>query len=174
MKKLFLGSIALTIFSLSTIIFQISCQKAATAQSGSGSTYTLPPATTTTLGGIIVGNGLSVTSNGTLSVTASSSTPQQLGKILYIRTNDAVTPHIVEFFTVNYDGSNNAKVPINLPAGFYAQENVQISPDGQTLFFNVSDASKSYIYKCKIDGSGLARILEAASSTTSIGISSAY
>ena len=40
-----------------------------------GSTYVLPPATTTTLGGIIVGSNLSVTSDGTLSIAdASTST----------------------------------------------------------------------------------------------------
>ncbi len=35
--------------------------------SGGGGSYTLPPATTSSLGGIIVGTGLSITSNGTLS-----------------------------------------------------------------------------------------------------------
>ena len=35
---------------------------------GSGGAYTLPPATTTTLGGVIVGNGLNVDGNGLLSV----------------------------------------------------------------------------------------------------------
>ena len=69
MKKLLLGSVALTLFSIAIAIFQMSCQKEANAQTGTG-TYTLQPATTSTLGGIIVGNGLSVTSNGTLSVNA--------------------------------------------------------------------------------------------------------
>jgi hypothetical protein len=174
MKKIFLGSIALTIFSISIIIFEVSCQKKATAQNGNNSTYILPPATNSVLGGIIVGSGLSITNNGTLSVNTANSTPQQLGKILYIRTNDAVTPHIIEYWTMNYDGTNNTKVPINLPSGFFAQENVQVSPDGQTIFFNVRDASKSYIYKCKIDGTGLSKLLEAPSNITSIGISLAY
>lgn len=35
---------------------------------GSGNTYELPPATNETLGGVIVGNGLEVTEDGTLSV----------------------------------------------------------------------------------------------------------
>nr|DAL61032.1 MAG TPA_asm: PROTEIN (MANNOSE-BINDING PROTEIN A), HOST DEFENSE, METALLOPROTEIN, SUGAR.9A [Caudoviricetes sp.] len=34
---------------------------------GGGSSYTLPPATTTTLGGVIIGDGLTVLANGTLS-----------------------------------------------------------------------------------------------------------
>ncbi len=61
----------------------MSCQKEATAQQ-TGSNYILPSATTSTLGGVIVGSGLSVTSNGTLSLTSSSNNGmKQLNKILY-------------------------------------------------------------------------------------------
>lgn len=67
MRKLLLGSAVLTLFAISITLFQISCQKESNAQT---TTYTLPPATTTSLGGIIVGNGLSVTPSGVLSVTA--------------------------------------------------------------------------------------------------------
>ena len=42
--------------------------------SGGGETYTLPPATSTTLGGIKVGNNLSITDDGTLSATGSAPT----------------------------------------------------------------------------------------------------
>lgn len=39
-----------------------------TIDANAGSTYTLPPANTTTLGGVIVGDGLNVAANGTLSL----------------------------------------------------------------------------------------------------------
>ena len=42
------------------------------AESGGGSSYSLPPATATTLGGIKVGSNLSITADGTLSATGSS------------------------------------------------------------------------------------------------------
>jgi len=45
MKKLLMGSAALTLFSIAMIVLQISCKKEATAQSG-GTSYNLPPATT--------------------------------------------------------------------------------------------------------------------------------
>ena len=102
-KKLFLGSIALTTFALSIILFQVSCQKDVVAQNTTN--YTLPPATTTTLGGVIVGNGLSVTSNGTLSVNASGGTTQQ-NKLLFVKSFVVGTTETSEIWTVNYDGTN--------------------------------------------------------------------
>ena len=43
---------------------------------GSSSSYTLPPATSDTLGGVKVGSGLSITEDGTLSATGASGTSQ--------------------------------------------------------------------------------------------------
>jgi hypothetical protein len=74
-----MGSVALTLFSISIVIFQMSCKKDATAQTG-GTSYTLPTATTSTLGGVIVGSGLSVTSNGILSANATTGGLTQLNK----------------------------------------------------------------------------------------------
>lgn len=70
MKKLLMGSVSLLLFSIAIAVFQISCQKEVGAQGGSSTSYILPPATTNSLGGVIVGNGLNVTSNGLLSVNA--------------------------------------------------------------------------------------------------------
>ena len=42
-------------------------EKGATGPAGPSSNYTLPPANNTTLGGIIVGDNLSITGNGVLS-----------------------------------------------------------------------------------------------------------
>ena len=72
--------------------------ESATASTGGGSTYTLPTATTSTLGGIIVGSGLQVTSNGTLSTSASTlpATTSRLGGII-----------VGSGFTINVNGTLN-------------------------------------------------------------------
>ncbi len=75
MKKVLLGSIILVAFSIAIVLFQISCQKTAEAQM---SNYTLPPATTTNLGGIMVGSGLTVTTSGVVSATSTGGGLQQL------------------------------------------------------------------------------------------------
>ena len=96
MKKLLLGSATLTIFALSIAIFQIACQKETTAQQ---TQYTLVPATTATLGGVIVGNGLNVSNNGTLSV--ASSAPAQQNKILFVKSFDSGPTEVSEIWNTN-------------------------------------------------------------------------
>lgn len=71
MRKLLLGSVVLSTFAIALIIFQMSCEKVATAQQTT-TTYVLPAATTTTLGGVIIGSGLTVNSAGLLSVNVST------------------------------------------------------------------------------------------------------
>ena len=72
-------SFVLLFAAISIGIFQISCQKEAIAQTGN--TYTLPAATTSTLGGVIVGSGLNVASNGTISVSSATAGVTQLNKL---------------------------------------------------------------------------------------------
>ena len=50
------------------------------AQGGGGGSYTLPPATSTTLGGIKVGANLSITEDGTLSAASSGGGGEEAGK----------------------------------------------------------------------------------------------
>ena len=50
------------------------------AQGGGGGSYTLPPASSTTLGGIKVGANLSITEDGTLSAASSSGGGEEAGK----------------------------------------------------------------------------------------------
>lgn len=196
MRKLLLSSVVLSLFAIALTVFQMSCQKEATAQqtgsnytlpsattstlggviigsgisvtsngtisvNSTGGNYTLPPGTTSTLGGFIVGNGLSVTSNGTLSVTSSSSGGiQQLGKILFERYHDN-SDNKIEYWTANYDGTNQVKIPITLPSGLTIGGNgARLTPDGQYLIFAVNGANTNYIYKCKLDGSGITKIVD--------------
>lgn len=175
MKKLFLGSMALLMFSISIVIVQISCQKGADAQNSNGSSYVLPAATTTTLGGVIVGNGLNVTSNGTLSVAAGGSTQQN--KLLFFkRRKGYYATNWEEIWTANYDGSNAQKVNIVAPAGMSVDldSDVTISPDGQRIFFGMKETStgSTHIYSCKPDGSSLTKVVDG--STTDLFIGTAY
>ena len=74
MKKLLLGSAALTLFAIAISIFQISCNKEANAQTNS--TYTLTPATTSKLGGVIVdGTSIKVDATGKISTVTNSIPP---------------------------------------------------------------------------------------------------
>lgn len=155
-----MGSAALTLFSLSIILFQISCQKDSNAQSGNSS-YTLPPATTSTLGGVIVGNGLSVTSNGTISVTASGVAQQN--KILYIKEFHSADDYC-EIWTANFDGTNAHKINITIPTGMYidAETGVHISPDRQLMFLSMYNPTTNIenIYSCKLDGTNLTKVVD--------------
>lgn len=156
MKKLILGSAALTLLAIAITIFQISCQKTATAQT---TTYTLPPATTSTLGGVIVGNGLTVSANGTLSANSSST---QLNKIIYEKYPTSSPAYSAEIWTANYDGTGQTKINIVLPSGLGIAGDAKLSPNGQTVFFEVGNSTtfKFYIYSCNLDGSNVRQVID--------------
>ncbi len=171
MKKLLLGSASLCLFSLSIMLFQMSCKKDATAQTTNNSNnYILPPATTTTLGGVVVGNGLSVTGNGTLSTDGI----MQLNKILVQFRN--TTTASGEIWIANYDGSNYHKVNIVLPAGIEIQQDGRMSPDGQKIFFGASSTAGviNYIYSCNVDGTNVQQLLTANSNQEDFRVTGAY
>jgi len=167
MKKLLLGSVFLTIFAFAITIFQISCQKEAVANTELG--YDLPRATATTLGGVIVGQGLGVTPDGTLSVTSDSVVQQN--KIIYIKR---IFNGNGEIWTANYDGSNQQKLNIALPYGSPGE--LRISPDRQNLFISWYSSStikpSPCIYTCKIDGSNLKKIIDDGSDANVEGFDS--
>ena len=163
MKKLLLGSVFLTFFAISITLFQASCQKEVVANTETA--YTLPPATTTTLGGVIVGQGLEVTTDGTIGI-ASGNVAQQ-NKIFFIKSfNVPNTDGYSEIWSANYDGSNQQKFNIVLPSGMNV-EDLSISPDKQSLFITCfyyltgsTSEAKFCIFSCKPDGSNLKKIIE--------------
>lgn len=122
-----------------------------------GGNYTLPAGTASTLGGFIVGNGLSVTSNGTLSVNPSSTGLAQLNIILFQKYND--NTGINELWTVNIDGTNQKKIPINLNLPIIS---ARLTPDGKKVVFSTdgTNSKNGYIYSCSIDGSNLTKIVD--------------
>jgi hypothetical protein len=172
MKKLLLGSIVMMMFSASVILFQLSCQKSVQAQSSS---YTLPPATPASLGGVIVGSGLSVTSNGTISVLPNTPGLTQLNKLIFKKNIGGGSS---EVWTANYDGSNAGKVAITLPAGvsFSDDMNPVLSPDGQKIFFTAgaTGTSGGDLYSCNSNGSNVTKIVEKGGSDDNIILGAAY
>ena len=170
MKKLLMSAIVLSCFGIAISLFQISCQKDATAQTGGS--FTLPPATTTTLGGIIVGSGLNVTSSGVISVPYGNSTAQ-INKVIYSKANNGT----YEIWVCNYDGSGAAKVNITLPNGINFFEPVPaMSPNGQKIFFTAGPGSGSSVhgdlYSCNFDGTNVTKI--AGDGVNNIHLGGAY
>ncbi|MBI1780752.1 MAG: hypothetical protein HYR66_05225 [Sphingobacteriales bacterium] len=173
MKKLLMGSFVLTIFSISLLIFQLSCKKEAVAQTGS---YVLHPATTSALGGVIVGSGLNINNSGVLSVAARDTSVPQLGKLLFVELSGGL-PDQQTICTSNYDGTGKVKIPISLPTSREFRSipvHATLSPDGKMLFFEAYEGSTQtyFIYSCSINGSNL-QIVH-SSSKNLIGLMNAY
>ena len=153
MKNILKGSIILFIFSISIILFNISCKKESIAQTNTS--YILPKATSNSLGGVIVGSGLSVTDNGTIST-------QSAGLLIFAKGADKYN----EFWTSKYDGTNQVKITISsIPStGEIIKETIKLSPDGKKFFFqmnpNVTSNLTDALYSCNIDGSGLIKLID--------------
>jgi hypothetical protein len=135
MKKILMSSVVLTVFSISILIFQMSCKKDANAQTG-------------------------------------SNVPTQLNKIIYTKRLTSTT---AEIWIANYDGTNQTKVNIVVPAGIMLA-NARLSPDGQTIFFEGVNTSTflNDIYSCKIDGSNVQKIVDGSTATQGILLGGAY
>lgn len=170
MKKLLLGSLTLIAFSLAILVFQVSCKKDAVAQTNPP--YTLPPATTTTLGGVMV-DGTTIKVDGTGKISATIPTPQQpLNVILFVKESASGT---FEFWLANMDGSNQRKINITLPAGITLRDEAQISPDGTKLIFNANDTNAGYhsLYSVALTGGTPVKLLNGAT-TERIHLSGVY
>lgn len=109
-------------------------------------------------------------SNSDNQILSTNSTP--IGKIVYTKN----VSDYYQIWTCNYDGTNQAQIPINLPAnvqfnywtGFNASSatdhtNVKLSPDGQKVFFatvtNPNQNKYFSMYSCDIFGNNLTEIV---------------
>lgn len=159
-----MSAIVLSCFAIAMSLFQMSCQEDVTAQTGTN--YILPTASSSTLGGVIIGNGLSVTGNGILSTTSSSTGTTQYNKILIGLKSDG----IYKFLLVSYDGTSITTINIpTLPSGcsVYSATPPALSPDGKKVFFYaIKSGNLSYVsvFSCNIDGTGLSKVYENANS----------
>ena len=163
-KRIIKSSIVLILFSFSMLVFNLSCEEPVQAQQQN---YVLQPATASTLGGIRVGNGLSVTTDGTLSVSGEQNGQvyKPLNRFLYVIYNDNTGE--TEFWTAKHDGTDNKKIPISLSSGLrISSQGGILTPNGQTLIFTVRDESNvKYIYSISTDGSDLKKLVDGTSMT---------
>lgn len=161
MKKLLMSSLVLLVFSCSIFIFQMSCKKTLLAQDK----YVLPPATTSSLGGVIVGSGLSVSSNGVLSTTAGGSVP--INKILY-----QSWPMGSHFVIINSDGTNPQNISLPFPEGAdpYPRE-IMLSPDGKRIFYSFYDVNSNIVLaSCNIDTSDMKILVRSSTGLSLIDV----
>jgi hypothetical protein len=167
MNKILKSSIVLLFFSTTIFIIQVSCQKTSDAQSG-GSSYILPTATTSRLGGIIVGEGLNVTNNGTLSV---NSNAPQAPSIIFFSRSGPTDESGDEIWKASIDGSNQQKLNITLPNGFVIKLNqASVNTNGasllvtsnQKLIFRATSQSTpgSALFSCNFEGGNVVKLLE--------------
>jgi hypothetical protein len=163
MKKLLLSSAALTLFSISILVFQLSCKKDAVAQTSNP--YVLPPATSTSLGGVIAGSGLNITANGTLSVTPVTGTLTQQNIIFYIKEGSLTGTY--EYWLANLDGTNQHKINITLGANVVLKDEARLTPDGTKIIFTAEDTSTTIdaIYTVAIAGGTPAKIVDGSASS---------
>ena len=82
----------------------------------SGATpITLPPATTTKVGGVIVGDGIEVEANGTISVTPGLTQEQADARYLQLNSDAMITGDVTFKYGADFDGSKITSVgtPVN-------------------------------------------------------------
>jgi len=121
------------------------------------------------LAGIMFQISCSNTENETSS-TASTS----IGKLIYVK--QAINGiGGVTLWTCNYDGTNATQIPVALPSNLAfssinGDARPRLSPDGQKVFFLLSDFNDEYIttsiYSCDIDGQNLHEIMSATNTET--------
>ena len=97
----------------------------------------------------------------------------QLNKILYTKYINATS--LVELWTANYDGTNQQKINISLPAGQTPDGTSRLSPDGTKVFFGVRISGTSVIiYSANLDGSDLTSIINGSTTNTEYGLCGSY
>lgn len=101
--------------------------------------------------------------DGSVSSTAGNGSAL-LGKIIYRK----LVGNNTEIWIANYNGGNNMKINISLPAGVSISSSndtdgsPKISPDGSKLFFHAQNivTNRYYIYSCNADGTNPVIVIE--------------
>jgi hypothetical protein len=148
MKKVLLGSIVLTMFSVAIILFQLSCRKTADAQT---------PTAVQVLNKTLLFKGVSV-QVGTKTSTTTDSTGQ---------THTIITPVykvFTDFYLLDNTTSNIVKINITPPQGQALIASGALSPDGKKLVFatmnSIDPNGQGGIYSCLIDGSNVTKLVD--------------
>ena len=148
MKKLLYSSVVMLLFSFSIILFQVSCQKEATADK-----ILVPGA---------IAAGIPAT---------------QINKVIFSKITqvyNGMKLHTPEIWLCNYDGTGATKVNIVLPNGIGMDGNdpqFKLSPDGQKIFFlagplesylfpSLMNGRNKDLYVCNVDGTNIKLIAQ--------------
>jgi len=115
-----------------------------------------------------VGDGLCITSSGVLSVNAASI--PVLNLIVYTKQDAS---GLVEIWTSKYDGTNQSKISLTLPAGtrIDPDKTPRLSPDGLKVFFTGETTGQTGqdIYMANINSSGLTKIISGGGNSLDLG-----
>lgn len=141
MKKLLLASIVLTLFSISIIVFQMSCRKEVSAKNMGGDTPALVLISKNTELKYLEQKGVD-----------SLNKPHFEEHVLYY----------LEFYTVKDNETVPVKININLPPDEYPWLEGRLSEDGSKIFFSAFHKTKGNlgVYACSIDGSNVHKIAD--------------
>jgi len=110
----------------------------------------------------------------------------QQSKIIYLKNiygSGNIDFDHAEIWSANYDGTNQVKINITLPANYViAIQQPQLSPDRKTMFFDAfqtdgtQPTSSWSIYACNIDGSNVHQVVapDANNNNNAVTIADAY
>ncbi|MEJ0105295.1 MAG: hypothetical protein WDO19_23255 [Bacteroidota bacterium] len=123
-----------------------------------------PAATTSTLGGVIVGTGLSVNSSGVLSATPSNYGLTQKDLIFFVRNLSSDNSY--EYWLANIDGTNQHKLNIVLTPTVSLSNEAKLSPDGTKIIFVANDNTAGHddIYSVSVTGGSPTKIVDGSAS----------
>jgi len=135
MKKLLLSTIVLLAFSLSIVLFQLSCKKDAKAAST------------------------------TLSTQVAQQNKLLYLKDIYGGAASGNAYDSAQLWMANYDGTDQQEVSVALPTGYVIVlgQTIKLSPDGKTIFLDAFSPGNNYpttstqwsIYACNLDGTNV-------------------
>lgn len=131
--------------------------------------YTLPAATASTLGGVKVGSGLSVTSDGTLSATGGSSGGVTRNEAVRFSYQSAVADNNSSTVITFEDGRGYAVLTVrNGTASFYLMLSVEVCTDHYVLINNSGNENDVAVilYAPTIQGTAASTVLVPADGIT--------
>lgn len=141
MKKLLLGSILLTFFSLAIILFQISCRKEASARTMGEESSSFVLISKTVIVKFYEQSGVDSLNNPILNEQSFAA---------------------LDFYILRDKENSLSKVTVNLPQDEYAWSRAVLSKDGSKIFFDTYHVHTGYsgIYSCSINGSNVQKIAD--------------
>jgi len=137
MKKLLIGSIVLTLFSIAVLFVQYSCGKVVIAQS---------PVSSQALNLSLLSKDIEM---------AVGSKPDSLGNVV------PIVRFATEYYIIHNDGTNATKINIIMPAGEYPFGGARLTADGAKLIFPaLSLTGQAAVYSINVNGTGVTKLID--------------